>query len=68
MRQDQVTHIYNRIIKISQHMSRIKVIINEYEFIITIMTESLIQRNRKIRYGTLSEAGRHRDVDWETTA
>ena len=68
MRQDQVTHIYNRIIKISQHMSRIKVIINEYEFIITIMTESLIQQNRKIRYGTLSEVGRHKDVDWETTA
>ena len=37
---------------------------------ITIMTEYLIQsmRKRKNIYEKLSEAGRHRDVDWETNA
>ena len=33
---------------------------------ITIMTKCLIQRKRKNIYGTFSEAGRHRDEDWET--
>ena len=34
---------------------------------ITLMTECLIQsmRKRKNIYEKLSEAGRHRDVDWE---
>ena len=35
---------------------------------ITLMTKCLIQskRKRKNIYEKLSEAGRHRDVDWET--
>ena len=35
---------------------------------ITLMTKCLIQsmRKRKDIYEKLSEAGRHRDVDWET--
>jgi hypothetical protein len=40
MRQDQVTHIYNRIIKISQHISRNKSVYIVNEFFIT--TESRI--------------------------
>ena len=32
----------------------------------TLMTKCLIQRKRKNIYEKLSEAGRHRDVDWET--
>ena len=37
---------------------------------ITILTKCLIQsmRKRKSIYEKLSEAGRHRDVDWETNA
>ena len=33
---------------------------------ITLMTKCLIQRKRKNIYEKLSEAGHHRDVDWET--
>ena len=38
---------------------------------ITLMTKCLIQSKRKRKkniYEKLSEAGRHRDVDWETNA
>ena len=30
------------------------------------MTKCLIQQKRKNIYEKLSEAGRHRDIDWET--
>ena len=33
---------------------------------IILMTKCLIQRKRKIHIRSLSEAGRHMDVDWET--
>ena len=32
---------------------------------IILMTKCLIQRKRKIHIRSLSEAGRHKDVDWE---
>ena len=35
---------------------------------IILMTKCLIQQKHKNIYEKLSEAGRHRDVDWETNA
>ena len=59
MRQDQVTHIYNRIIKISQHMSWIKA----YKTLnsILLQTETRIgtrMRNRKMNTWGRAPQGR----------
>jgi hypothetical protein len=47
MRQDQVTHIYNRIIKISQHISRIN--INRKWIILLQPNQESVQELRKCK-------------------
>jgi hypothetical protein len=61
------SHTYiQQIIKISQHMSRIKAYnIIKWISLLQLNQES-VQRMRKHKINTWS-AGRHRDVNWETT-